>query len=504
MSNKDSLFELVHSLSAAEKGYIIKSSKLHSDIKENSTIKIFKIYCGHTQLPDDKAIMHELNYKGNSNKFAVAKNYTYNYVLKVLTEYHNSPRIEVQRITAKADVLLNKSLYKQALKQLDKAEKQALEFEYFDLLLYIYDLRLTIFMDTAGKKDNFLALHHEKLVGVLTNLKAYFSAKISLADQRISALYKPDTEIQGYNYKEPALSLNIETKRKKKGFFETYFINLIESMIYFQKGDFEKLKQNTKKGVLLWKENPAFTKLKPDNYCAALHNYCSALDDEKENTDWKKTILEAQRLVTDGLIERPFVKYGQNFYILKYACYSGDEKTGNEAFEFFANEFKLQKEIHLIPTVQIRHYYPSLVWCIYCGNYKRAYFYLNELLSMPVSDYMFESHSEIRILSLVLYFETQKFELLESRFHQVEAFLRKNKLLHNTEKLILHTFKQIMKNGYEINKDLCDEFKKEYYRIIKHTSTSQKDTLFDYGLWISAHFNNSNMINYLKKQRITW
>lgn len=142
---EDHLYQLIKSLTGSEKRYFKIFSKRHVIGEKNNYTLLFELIEASKEY-NEETIKATLKGKINTQNFAVEKNYLYNLVIKSLNSFHreNGSDFGIRNLLLSAEIMINKSLFKQSLKILKKAKKIAEKHQKHYFLLEINDLLLKI------------------------------------------------------------------------------------------------------------------------------------------------------------------------------------------------------------------------------------------------------------------------------------------------------------------------------------------------------------------------
>ena len=124
MSKKDHLFELIQSLDKSEKRYF--KLAFSDQVKDKKYIKLFDVL-ERTEIYDEKKIKYQIKDAYLEKHYAETKYYLYQQILKVLKEYrtqHSIDNILLDKLQ-NIEILIQKALFDQAIKELTKAKKMA-------------------------------------------------------------------------------------------------------------------------------------------------------------------------------------------------------------------------------------------------------------------------------------------------------------------------------------------------------------------------------------------
>jgi hypothetical protein len=154
MAAKDALFELIKSLSPAEKRYFKLEISKYSSSKQNDYQRLYELMDKEEQY-DEKTFKRKLKGDPLLKRFSGIKNYLYNLLLKVLVQMHKDRNVfaKLHYSLEEISILYDRQMYKQASKKVRQAIKLAEECQKYDYLLVLnrWALRLSEFEETHEK-----------------------------------------------------------------------------------------------------------------------------------------------------------------------------------------------------------------------------------------------------------------------------------------------------------------------------------------------------------------
>ena len=125
MSNKqDRLFQIIHSLSSAEKGYFKKFCNTWSQNNNSRYLVLFDAI-DKAKSYNEKELLKRLPSSITKNQFAVMKHYLNGTLLKSLRAYHSaqSIRIQINEYLINTELFFKKRLFDLSLKEIKKAKR---------------------------------------------------------------------------------------------------------------------------------------------------------------------------------------------------------------------------------------------------------------------------------------------------------------------------------------------------------------------------------------------
>jgi hypothetical protein len=128
----DSLFQLIHSLSRSEKGYVKKYCSRHVLGDGNDYVRLFDAIEAQER-PDETALKEALKGSTMLKRLPSVKNYLYQQILEAMRNYHaaKSPEREITENLLDADFLWEKALYDQAMKRVRRAKELAERYDEY-------------------------------------------------------------------------------------------------------------------------------------------------------------------------------------------------------------------------------------------------------------------------------------------------------------------------------------------------------------------------------------
>lgn len=256
-AKRDDLFLLIQSMSKTEKRYFKMESKKAGD-KTSNHVKLFDAINNLDEYNED-VLKKKLKKEKFIAHLSAEKRYLYNALLKSIRNFRGDQFIftQIKTMVIDANYLLERTLYDQAEKILDKAERLAIKIDDTVSLLEInlkkqevlraqkrkrYESELFSLMD---KKDEVLDLLLTKLklrdilnqVGTITSNKMYNNNKI------VIDLVNKNTSI-------------LNASRQTNSFCSILWGLLIKSELYKNIGDFEKLYEIRSEIIEHWNQHP--------------------------------------------------------------------------------------------------------------------------------------------------------------------------------------------------------------------------------------------------------
>jgi hypothetical protein len=191
MKNRDSLFQLIKSLTKNEKGYFKKHVSGIAGKNANAYLKLFDAFAKQDTCDDEKIIKTvESSVLGKQN-LAVTKHYLYEVIMKSLRAYYGKPSTDsmLKEMIRNAEILFYiKDRKEDSREILQKALNIAAKYERFLVQLEIHNFLYTV--DLSLNMDNreyaaTTAEAYKKQIFILDKYRDYVELRTLFSRQRI-------------------------------------------------------------------------------------------------------------------------------------------------------------------------------------------------------------------------------------------------------------------------------------------------------------------------------
>lgn len=481
----DSLFQLIKSLSKNEKRY-------------------FKLFAGRVNGGGDKKIIHLFDLvneqevfdeerilkKGRGIKASQLSNMKadlYKQLLQSIRLFHTHhiADLEIRQLIDYAQILFDRRMYQDGLKQLQKAKKMAHKHNNLELMLETIKLEKSVLSQTIDQ-------HNQRRVGKIIREARQINEQISMISQlsnladRLNALYKKVGFIRDqrdfktferYFYRGlPAYSEGDLSVLEK-----IYLYNLYIGYYFFIQ-DFERGCAEGRKMVTLFDKNPSFIHSKTDLYVQGINKMLiaqfklSRYKEFVETSEKLKAVADIPGLRLNEDIRAKLLKY---IYLHKINAYFivGDFDGGiqmisrlEEGIQTFID--RLDKHASII------FYYK--IACLYFGaeDYSRTALWTQKIIGMPAVDLRQDIHCFARILNLIAHFELGNTDSIEYYLRSTYRFLAKKHDLRLYQTYILRFIKELELSITE--EELVNKFKKLRSQLLPLTTRAYEKRAFIY------------------------
>ena len=479
----DSLFYLIKSMSKSEKRYF----KLFV-AKEGGDKKFVRLFDLIDQQEAYKE--EEILRKGpsiNPVQISNLKAHLYKRILQSLRMYQNASvkDIEIRELIDHAQILYNRTLYKQCLKILLKAKKLADKNDNLELLLEILKWEKTVMSQTVGK-GNIKRVNNIIVQVRDVNSRINLINSFSNLSVKLSSIYMKTGFIRSEkDYKKINNIFNAGLpfyNENELSFLEKLYLYDLLVGYYFFVQDFDKGCKYAKKLVQLFENSKERIPGKLDKYIKGLNSlmiaqyklmkYYEFVETHKKLKSIRKMPdIELDSNIRLKLLKYTYVHEFNRIFMLgifdKGVALMDRIKPGLE-------DFIRQIDNHS----RVIMYYK--IACLYTGNsdFAEAIRWLNKIINLQEPDLREDVHSFARILNLVCHYELGNTDVIEYYLKSTYRFLLKKDDLFTYHHYILSFMKNLDKRMTE--EALLKEFENLRAKLIPLESNPYEKRSFIY------------------------
>ncbi|MFT5822982.1 MAG: hypothetical protein ACI8ZM_004239 [Crocinitomix sp.] len=436
----DHLFKLIKTLTKSEKRAFRLNAMSGKDAKKY--VAIFDAIDNQEEY-NEAAIKEKFAKEKWIGRFNAAKDYVYRALLNDLAVYNqkHEPQYQLADFLVHIRVLQSKGFYQRCEKLIEKAKTLALGLGDHLKLLELLNLE-------GLNHPGGINPHH----GEEIRIQQLALFKLLEIEAEFDEIYKKTYEIttrEGFtNFSSEVLTdfdkimdLPILKEDGMPASFKAQrqYINI--HYFYAQgKGLDKDMHLWISKAKDLFESNPQLIKQHVVNYSTTLLNLHSSFlglkeyDQAFETLNLLRTFYPKSQLKTHERIT----------YIIEYAALHHEITTYNKMGEFNraveeipALESYLKKyEQEVSQAITVRHYYLIALSYFGMGSFKLCKQQLNQMLELPNVDLREDLNKQAKILMLVIWVETKKFDLLEYELRAEQRYFQKHGGLNQLEKLL--------------------------------------------------------------------
>ncbi len=486
-------YQLVHSLSKAEKRYFQCAASLHTIGEKNTYLKLFDALNRQKQFNEA-----EIQQEFRGQNFYLLKRHLYKSILKSIRAFHeaSSTAIQVYSMISEVEILYKKGLTKAALKLVHHAKKIASRYELHLALAQLLELEIKLLaasqqlvhaqakigkaFDAAGKEielyRNFQSCFQFRMnVGAVHNKEIFF--------------HRPD---ERKKYLEQIKTLS-EKALSEKAQWE----------LYNGAGTYFSASGNQLKGHAYHKKAAAISEKKSFLIREELRQYLITIYSQSISYFYLKKYAEALesltifRTVFSSISDPANRKNVQELYLhslLLEGFIRMDMHTYDTALPVI---YRLRKEIDGSGNINVSLrndiYYQQTGFWFCVGNFKEAQFWLTKMLQDD--DAPKENPARYRfarLMQLIVLFELNEFGLIENLLPATKKFMKRKGQHFKIEEAMLEFISKYLRSKKMHARNFA-ELKKKLTRLSKEKHEAASLRIFDYLAWAKAKMENKIM-----------
>ena len=488
----EDLFLLIKSLSAEEKRYFTIFSR---QFKRNEPTLYLELFEAITRLDtyDEQALREVFSSRLSPNKFAVAKHYLYNNILKALTGFHNQKGAikKVRQELDFMDILFSRELYAQCRSHLKKIENLMQDIDNPLLWLEVVDWkfklgRINFFSDiTEDEFEKLIDEHHfikEKVNHFLEYQKLnnrFFYLLCQEGFVRASSDFKRDSdailELPPFANSELADSIPSKTL-----YYNTWGI------FHYLKGDFEKSYWHYKQLFQIINSNTNMVYDNPNFFLSILFNFGAISLQLKNLASVEEVINRLELLDSGGTKLKAKIFYYSS--ILKCRSYLDSLSLTYLNTLTRETEEKLIRFGQKLNKVELYAIYFNLALISFTQeDYSKALKYLGLVINDPGVNNYSDILVITRLVQIIVHFELGDIELMSRIATNVYRSILKKGQKFKHEILLLKFFRKYPgeTNPTEIQRFFF-EIRKEFQTSMAERQQNSFVQYFDFDSWLEA------------------
>lgn len=504
--SEDSLFWLVHSISATEESQFKKHVRGKLTKGDSAYLTLFNVM-KKLDTYDAKELQNKI--KGaNTSK---TKQYLYQALLEFLVKNDRTGHpiaLKVEMQCHKAKVLYYKGLYKEAMNTISEAKKEAVKYNLYNLLINAIDLEIPLISETY--KDNlpnylrkvFIEKTEARKMEAIIDQYRYMFAYVLYFSRKGTGT--KDTASHAALNKVVQSDMFLNQDYSDLPFLARYYYHMSHINYYILINDIEKQFDQHNKVFKLWSRFPDMKKGMDNQYYGWLPDflYLKGICKDFSNLG---DVMEEIRMQN---ISQPLkeVRYINSINVVKskFALWAGDTNA-SISYAKAATQAKLIPESSMAPiTLKLVPWMQLSVIYFIRNDFQKAYYYLNKIDAhhpVLVKRWLIFI-SIIRIRRMMLAFEKGDLILLQDLYKANKKYFSRKRTLINQDIIILFMqfFKKIIPL-HDVRKiqQAFNTFKNE---VLQNKLQRKIEFFigFDVTIWLDSKVTNKPMELLLKER----
>lgn len=509
----ENLFDLIDSLTPAEKRYFKVFAYKHTRGDKNNYVRLFEAIEAQEKY-DEKQIKDKFKGETFIKHLPSEKNYLYNLILDTLYYFHreSSAEFSINKLLHNVSVLYQKGLYSQCRKLLIKIRTlsgrmnlpvylhQALAWEKKIMLANSYvgvtPQKLSAIFSEGSAAIRSISDHTEYL-----NLQARLLFLINRQGEVRS-------RVQHKYYSSVINNRLLQNERKIADRASLYiFYNIHYLYNFYAKADLVTAYNYVQKGLKLMEDDVEQIKDNPNSYIILLNNLVVSCIPIKRYEEVNKALKKMRNIEHDLAIRlseevkpRIFVRS----YILEVDMYinSGSFEKVEKIVNDIDNGMKRYVGRMDKASERILRYNVAYLFFGY-GNYKRTI----EWISMILNDADKETKQDIisfaRLLQIISHYEMENIDILPYLFKINSNYSKKGKVVYVSEAILLDCIGKSCKiASSEDRRKVFIQARRDFLAIANDPFEKKAFRYFDFISWIESKIEKRSFAEIVRKKSL--
>lgn len=453
------LFDLIKSLSKAEKRYFKIFASKHIIGEQNNYVILFNFIQKMDEYDEDLIFK---KFKGATflNRFPITKKRLYDYVIKALDGFYADSSIDASlyKMIHAAEILYRKSLYAQCFKMLKSAENKAIKHEKFHILIEI-QLKYKRLIENTGYTDiNPKEVDEilDKDLNYIDAIKHYcelWHVKSKLF-QKLNRKGVARCEMDRKEYK--AIVSQLDAIDSNTDFDSKYLFQHTKAAYYFAVDDIQKSVVAMHKNIQLFQENKDVIQTEPNVYFSTLTNviHCHNTLGEYDKAKYYLLLLKAlPKQIKNQSNEDLDIKLFSSINSIELSLYNcrGNfsesialETTIKNGFKLYSNKISKIRRAYLAFNLAVAFFGKE--------DYQNALKWVNYILNDSNLDEKEDVFCFAQLLNLIVHFELNHHQLLSYAIKNTHRYLRQRDRIYAFESVFVDFINKINKPTSENSK----------------------------------------------------
>ena len=498
MKKGDKVFELVQSMSMAEKRYFKIFANRHTIGEQNNYITLFDLIEG-MDTADTRSLAVQLEEHGISAKHISSdKNYLYNLILRGLSSFYagKTVSLKIKEQLHQVEILYDRGLYDHCLNILKKAKTQAQKYQLYPLLIDISTWAQKS-LNQLGKTTKAAKSLNETMAYMadMDNTNAFLLLFYRMLDleKKIPQARTP----KEFEELEAFISHPFMQKESiPRSFQAKLYYWWIYAKYYFCINDKDNELVANEHVLSLMDVQDGFLEEFPEDYLevyARVLNLKTGLKDEifypalKYFRSFPDRLKKSRRSL-EGRVQ--ILSYKIELYrLLTQRRYDEAAQLIPEVEKIFD---RMQKRLSVEESMIMKYFFAYTNMAR--GAYKESLTHINSILNNFKYQDQPAYYACTELINLAVHYHLGNYSVLRYKTDAIKRTFSKEGILHEREVLLLKLFKTLAREetkGHEFSQKLFENFQQE---VATQSQIQDKNHLcFDIDQWVESNIRQEFM-----------
>lgn len=496
MKATDDLYQLIHSLTQAEKRYVKVFASKHLVGTNNNYLRLFDALLQMDEY-DEEQIKSRFKGKSFIKHLSSEKNYLHRFILKSMRSFHaeSSVNTQLKELLLDARYLFEKRLYPQSWKVLEKSRRLAI----------MHDKPLALFEILFMERDIIIEHQSRDIREHVNSINAETSRMLQrFLDHTTLYQLKDDLFILGrtrYTLREDdperearqIIDHPLLQHEPREG-FESKYLYLFSHALYHITGrNYKEADHFYTSLIALWESHPEKIKDESHRYKKTLSNYLSNCQALGKLNEFPR-MLDKIRSIPCRTADEEAEEF-QNVYYMELL--------------YLMNTNNLDKAAGLVPEIEkgLKHYRSKInkarelafyhniaVLYFVIGEHRKALDWVNRIINDERSETRQDIQDFSRLFQLVLHYELNNVDLLEYSLRSVHRYYKQKESAYRFELLMLQYLKNLIRADTEKKMHLYGCLRDELQQLCADPRYKKAQGFDEIQYWVKSKVLNRPMV----------
>lgn len=505
MNSSDDLFLLIKSMSVNEKRHFKLFSSLQAG--EKKYLHLFDLIAAQDEY-NESVIIKQFTTNKNSTNFSVTKAYLLENILNSLEVFHSKDSMEAQlrkQINC-IKILSAKKQYTLCLKQIAKAKRLALEFDFYTCAYDLFVIEESVMLnrnDIKWLEKNVERIYKEqnRTVEKLKNFQEYrkLSTLSTIRGTKQERMRSRQKRRNTSVIQKPKLLQHSSTAISDRALISYYFMNGAEC--YYRNDNAGSLQYFFRLKNFIEKKKQ-YKKLYYYSYLYALNNIISAGVTLLKFEEMMNMLATLKTLRNSSVADNANIQLRYYMQLTNVLVHYGSIEKAIETIPEVESWLQSSSKYALHSFHRNTLLINIAIIYFIAGDFKSCSNYINAILNNELKGLALDKYGFTRLLNLIVHFELRNLDLLSSITKSTYRYFYKHNRLYKFETLVLDFIRNKTPHIDTKAKQIAAfiELKSAFEKLMKDPKEKSALGGFDIITWIDSKIEHRTFAQLLREK----
>lgn len=502
MKSTDDLYQLVHSLTQAEKRYVKVFASKHLVGSNNNYLRLFDALLEMEEY-DEEELKSKFRGKNFIKHLSSEKNYLHRFILKSMRSFNAESTVDtlLKELLLDARYLLEKRLYSQSRKVLDKTRKLATVHDRHLVLFEILFMERSITIEHQSREVqehvNVINAETEQLLQRFSDYCTLYMLKDSIFILSRTRYLMRDSE---YEKEAQRLASHPLLKQEpQEGFESKYLYHFIHALCHLSGRNYTEADKCYLALISLWEDHPAKIKDESHRYKKTLSNYLSNCQSIGKLSEFPR-ILEKIRSVPCRTADEEAEEFQNVYYMELLYLMNTNALDKAEALVPDIEKGLKQYRTKINKARELAFYHNIAVLFFVQGKYRKALDWVNKIVNDERSESRQDIQDFARLFQLILHYELGNLDVFEYSWRSAHRYFKQKESAYAFELLTLNGLKQLARADENKKQEAYGKLQYELHELVSGPVNKKGQGFDEVMYWVKSKVLNKPLAEVITTQ----